>query len=176
MSSCCSTNSNVNGGNFDFDWDWNVGVEGTWGAWGEEEDNTISWLWDNTADNSFPGKFEDCTTVASTPHILQELQDTTLGSLLSALMPEEALETNRRASRGRAAPGGSTDQSIEPIGIHKIASETQIALSRGESLETWEDVGSRSQSIPRLALLRATVGSGQLEGGSGSKIQEAFVA
>ncbi|KAK2970028.1 hypothetical protein RJ640_008368 [Escallonia rubra] len=77
---------------------------------------------------------------------------------------------------GRAEPGGSTDQSIEPIGIHKVASETQIALSRGESLETGEDVGSRSQSIPRLAPLRATVGSGQLESGSGSKIREAFVA
>ncbi|KAK3011669.1 hypothetical protein RJ639_010682 [Escallonia herrerae] len=38
------------------------------------------------ADHSVPGKFEDCTAVASTPHTLQELQDTTLGSLLSALM------------------------------------------------------------------------------------------
>ncbi|KAK3001749.1 hypothetical protein RJ639_021993, partial [Escallonia herrerae] len=48
LSSCCSTNSHVIGGNFDFDWDWNEGVEGTWGAWGEEEDNMISWLWDNS--------------------------------------------------------------------------------------------------------------------------------
>ncbi|KAK3020598.1 hypothetical protein RJ639_046948 [Escallonia herrerae] len=48
LSSCCSTNSHVYGANFDFDWDWNVGVEGTWGAWGEEEDNMISWLWDNS--------------------------------------------------------------------------------------------------------------------------------
>lgn len=38
------------------------------------------------ADHSIPGKNEDCITVASTPHTLQELQDTTLGSLLSALM------------------------------------------------------------------------------------------
>lgn len=38
------------------------------------------------ADHSVPGKSEDCCTVASTPHTLQELQDTTLGSLLSALM------------------------------------------------------------------------------------------
>ncbi|KAI5342852.1 hypothetical protein L3X38_010728 [Prunus dulcis] len=38
------------------------------------------------ADHSIPGKNEDCSTVASTPHTLQELQDTTLGSLLSALM------------------------------------------------------------------------------------------
>ncbi|XP_061996477.1 ETHYLENE INSENSITIVE 3-like 1 protein [Rosa rugosa] len=38
------------------------------------------------ADNSIPGLMEDCISVASTPHTLQELQDTTLGSLLSALM------------------------------------------------------------------------------------------
>lgn len=38
------------------------------------------------ADHSIPGHNEDCSTVASTPHTLQELQDTTLGSLLSALM------------------------------------------------------------------------------------------
>ncbi|CAK9143050.1 unnamed protein product [Ilex paraguariensis] len=38
------------------------------------------------ADHSIPGKNEDCSAVASTPHTLQELQDTTLGSLLSALM------------------------------------------------------------------------------------------
>lgn len=38
------------------------------------------------ADNSIPGQIEDCNSVASTPHTLQELQDTTLGSLLSALM------------------------------------------------------------------------------------------
>ncbi|KNA08385.1 hypothetical protein SOVF_163090 [Spinacia oleracea] len=38
------------------------------------------------ADHSLPGSDEDCNTLASTPHTLQELQDTTLGSLLSALM------------------------------------------------------------------------------------------
>ncbi|KAM2482403.1 hypothetical protein FF1_039961 [Malus domestica] len=38
------------------------------------------------ADHSIPGKNEDCSAVVSTPHTLQELQDTTLGSLLSALM------------------------------------------------------------------------------------------
>ncbi|XP_062092098.1 ETHYLENE INSENSITIVE 3-like 1 protein [Humulus lupulus] len=38
------------------------------------------------ADHSIPGQNEDCSAVASTPHTLQELQDTTLGSLLSALM------------------------------------------------------------------------------------------
>lgn len=38
------------------------------------------------ADHSIPGKNEDCSAMASTPHTLQELQDTTLGSLLSALM------------------------------------------------------------------------------------------
>ncbi|XP_042476741.1 protein ETHYLENE INSENSITIVE 3-like [Macadamia integrifolia] len=38
------------------------------------------------ADNAFQGKNEDSNVVASTPHTLQELQDTTLGSLLSALM------------------------------------------------------------------------------------------
>ncbi|PON59721.1 Ethylene-insensitive protein [Parasponia andersonii] len=38
------------------------------------------------ADHSIHGQNEDCSTVASTPHTLQELQDTTLGSLLSALM------------------------------------------------------------------------------------------
>ncbi|PON59719.1 Ethylene-insensitive protein [Parasponia andersonii] len=38
------------------------------------------------ADHSTPGQNEECTAVASTPHTLQELQDTTLGSLLSALM------------------------------------------------------------------------------------------
>ncbi|KAG7946438.1 hypothetical protein I3843_14G039000 [Carya illinoinensis] len=38
------------------------------------------------ADHSVLGKSEECSAVASTPHTLQELQDTTLGSLLSALM------------------------------------------------------------------------------------------
>lgn len=38
------------------------------------------------ADHSLPGSNEDCNAIASTPHTLQELQDTTLGSLLSALM------------------------------------------------------------------------------------------
>ncbi|KAL2535996.1 Protein ETHYLENE INSENSITIVE 3 [Forsythia ovata] len=38
------------------------------------------------ADNSLPGKNEGCHPVGPTPHTLQELQDTTLGSLLSALM------------------------------------------------------------------------------------------
>ncbi|CAN6720022.1 unnamed protein product [Malus baccata var. baccata] len=38
------------------------------------------------ADHSIPGKNEHFSAVASTPHTLQELQDTTLGSLLSALM------------------------------------------------------------------------------------------
>ncbi|KAJ4720451.1 Protein ETHYLENE INSENSITIVE 3 [Melia azedarach] len=38
------------------------------------------------ADHSIPGKNEDCGSIVSTPHTLQELQDTTLGSLLSALM------------------------------------------------------------------------------------------
>lgn len=38
------------------------------------------------ADHSVPGKNEDSCNVVSTPHTLQELQDTTLGSLLSALM------------------------------------------------------------------------------------------
>ncbi|KAM6584444.1 hypothetical protein CsatB_011446 [Cannabis sativa] len=38
------------------------------------------------ADHSIPGQNEECIAVASTPHTLQELQDTTLGSLLSALM------------------------------------------------------------------------------------------
>ncbi|XP_074310720.1 ETHYLENE INSENSITIVE 3-like 1 protein [Silene latifolia] len=38
------------------------------------------------ADHSIPGMSEDCSMMGSTPHTLQELQDTTLGSLLSALM------------------------------------------------------------------------------------------
>lgn len=38
------------------------------------------------ADHSIPGTNEGCNLVGSTPHTLQELQDTTLGSLLSALM------------------------------------------------------------------------------------------
>ncbi|CAI9271836.1 unnamed protein product [Lactuca saligna] len=38
------------------------------------------------ADHSVSGKNEDSCAVVSTPHTLQELQDTTLGSLLSALM------------------------------------------------------------------------------------------
>lgn len=38
------------------------------------------------ADHAIPGVDEDCNSMASTPHTLQELQDTTLGSLLSALM------------------------------------------------------------------------------------------
>lgn len=37
-------------------------------------------------DNSIPGKNEGSNLVGPTPHTLQELQDTTLGSLLSALM------------------------------------------------------------------------------------------
>lgn len=38
------------------------------------------------ADHALPGSNEDSNSMASTPHTLQELQDTTLGSLLSALM------------------------------------------------------------------------------------------
>ncbi|KAK6164023.1 hypothetical protein DH2020_000887 [Rehmannia glutinosa] len=38
------------------------------------------------ADNAIPGKNEGSAPVGPTPHTLQELQDTTLGSLLSALM------------------------------------------------------------------------------------------
>ncbi|XP_024971572.1 ETHYLENE INSENSITIVE 3-like 1 protein [Cynara cardunculus var. scolymus] len=38
------------------------------------------------ADHSISGRNEDNCAVVSTPHTLQELQDTTLGSLLSALM------------------------------------------------------------------------------------------
>ncbi|XP_026418456.1 protein ETHYLENE INSENSITIVE 3-like [Papaver somniferum] len=38
------------------------------------------------ADHAIPGMNEDINAGASTPHTLQELQDTTLGSLLSALM------------------------------------------------------------------------------------------
>ncbi|XVF20201.1 hypothetical protein REPUB_Repub11eG0177400 [Reevesia pubescens] len=38
------------------------------------------------ADNSIPGKNDGCNSIGPTPHTLQELQDTTLGSLLSALM------------------------------------------------------------------------------------------
>ncbi|CAN8268915.1 unnamed protein product [Cochlearia groenlandica] len=38
------------------------------------------------ADNNFPGSREGSNSVGPTPHTLQELQDTTLGSLLSALM------------------------------------------------------------------------------------------
>ncbi|KAK4786211.1 hypothetical protein SAY86_002900 [Trapa natans] len=38
------------------------------------------------ADNCIPGKNEGCNSIGPTPHTLQELQDTTLGSLLSALM------------------------------------------------------------------------------------------
>ncbi|KAE8732658.1 Protein ETHYLENE INSENSITIVE 3 [Hibiscus syriacus] len=38
------------------------------------------------ADNSIPGKNDGCNSIGPTPHTLQELQDTTLGSLLSALI------------------------------------------------------------------------------------------
>ncbi|XP_047977152.1 ETHYLENE INSENSITIVE 3-like 1 protein [Salvia hispanica] len=38
------------------------------------------------SDNMIPGKKEVCSPIGPTPHTLQELQDTTLGSLLSALM------------------------------------------------------------------------------------------
>ncbi|KAG8388876.1 hypothetical protein BUALT_Bualt02G0170800 [Buddleja alternifolia] len=38
------------------------------------------------SDHAIPGKNEGATPVGPTPHTLQELQDTTLGSLLSALM------------------------------------------------------------------------------------------
>ncbi|CAK8538562.1 unnamed protein product [Lathyrus sativus] len=37
-------------------------------------------------DNAIPGKNDGCNSIGPTPHTLQELQDTTLGSLLSALM------------------------------------------------------------------------------------------
>ncbi|KAL8522677.1 hypothetical protein ACS0TY_012858 [Phlomoides rotata] len=37
-------------------------------------------------EHSIPGKVEESNTVILTPHTLQELQDTTLGSLLSALI------------------------------------------------------------------------------------------
>ncbi|KAF7815480.1 protein ETHYLENE INSENSITIVE 3-like [Senna tora] len=38
------------------------------------------------ADNAIPGRNDGCNSLGPTPHTLQELQDTTLGSLLSALM------------------------------------------------------------------------------------------
>ncbi|XP_058078298.1 ETHYLENE INSENSITIVE 3-like 1 protein [Magnolia sinica] len=38
------------------------------------------------ADHAIPGQNDDINSVVATPHTLQELQDTTLGSLLSALM------------------------------------------------------------------------------------------
>ncbi|TMW98287.1 hypothetical protein EJD97_004258 [Solanum chilense] len=38
------------------------------------------------SDNQIPGRVEESSVIVSTPHTLQELQDTTLGSLLSALM------------------------------------------------------------------------------------------
>jgi len=38
------------------------------------------------SDHSIPGQYEGSAPVGPTPHTLQELQDTTLGSLLSALM------------------------------------------------------------------------------------------
>ncbi|GMJ15454.1 ETHYLENE-INSENSITIVE3 [Hibiscus trionum] len=38
------------------------------------------------ADNSIPAKNDGCNLIRPTPHTLQELQDTTLGSILSALM------------------------------------------------------------------------------------------
>ncbi|KAJ7964875.1 Ethylene insensitive 3 family protein [Quillaja saponaria] len=38
------------------------------------------------ADNAIPGQNDGCNSIGPTPHTLQELQDTTLGSLLSALM------------------------------------------------------------------------------------------
>ncbi|PRQ32759.1 putative transcription factor EIL family [Rosa chinensis] len=38
------------------------------------------------ADNAVPGRNDGCNPIGPTPHTLQELQDTTLGSLLSALM------------------------------------------------------------------------------------------
>ncbi|RDX71247.1 Protein ETHYLENE INSENSITIVE 3, partial [Mucuna pruriens] len=37
-------------------------------------------------DNVVPGKNDGADSIGPTPHTLQELQDTTLGSLLSALM------------------------------------------------------------------------------------------
>lgn len=37
-------------------------------------------------DNAVPGRNDGCNPIGPTPHTLQELQDTTLGSLLSALM------------------------------------------------------------------------------------------
>ncbi|QCD79105.1 protein ETHYLENE INSENSITIVE 3-like [Vigna unguiculata] len=38
------------------------------------------------ADHAIPGRNDGCNSIGPTPHTLQELQDTTLGSLLSALM------------------------------------------------------------------------------------------
>ncbi|KAG5239474.1 ETHYLENE INSENSITIVE 1 protein [Salix suchowensis] len=43
------------------------------------------------AEHSIPGKSEDCGPVVSTPHTLQELQDTTLGSLLQRFPLEKGV-------------------------------------------------------------------------------------
>ncbi|KAK2994568.1 hypothetical protein RJ640_017297 [Escallonia rubra] len=67
-----------------------IGASDNLRAWWKEkvkfERNGLAPIAKYQADNSVPGKFEDCTAVASTPHTLQELQDTTLGSFLSARM------------------------------------------------------------------------------------------
>uniref|UniRef100_A0A7N0SY01 Ethylene insensitive 3-like DNA-binding domain-containing protein n=1 Tax=Kalanchoe fedtschenkoi TaxID=63787 RepID=A0A7N0SY01_KALFE len=57
------------------------------------------------SDNFIPDRSEECDPVGSTPHSLQELQDTTLGSLLSALM-QHCDPTQRRfpLEKGVAPP------------------------------------------------------------------------
>ncbi|XP_027346272.1 protein ETHYLENE INSENSITIVE 3-like isoform X2 [Abrus precatorius] len=55
------------------------------------------------ADNAIPGKNDGCNSIGPTPHTLQELQDTTLGSLLSALM-QHCDPPQRRFPLERGAP------------------------------------------------------------------------
>jgi len=60
------------------------------------------------ADNAVPGAENELASGAASPHSLQELQDTTLGSLLSALMqhcdPPQRRYRWRRACRRRGGP------------------------------------------------------------------------
>ncbi|KAL3625729.1 Ethylene insensitive 3 [Castilleja foliolosa] len=68
----------------------------------------ISKYW---ADNAIPGRNEGSTPVGPTPHTLQELQDTTLGSLLSALMQHcEPPQRRFPLERGVAPPWWPTGQ------------------------------------------------------------------
>ncbi|KAJ8898780.1 hypothetical protein K2173_006312 [Erythroxylum novogranatense] len=74
------------------------------------------------ADHSILGKTDECGVMASTHHTLQELQDTTLGSLLSALM-QHCDPPQRRFPLEKGVPPPwwptGTEEWWPQLGLHK---------------------------------------------------------